>query len=263
MSILNHIVSSKGDVFHFQGKKVEDMSKFFVESRISKHVIRNIPEVSNYSSILRYVNDTLSYIYRVNSERVSLTEKNKGGTYPSSSFTVTTNLEVVGEYENIEQKKKEFFTIKKSSQFLMQCLIEAGKGSTYFKLESIDKVKDKDKFPKIPKKEIEEKGSYAKALFSILDEDIALNECREFPKGWFWITYNPFTVQLKNEKFELNSTHRVRYLSYITKYIENVSNLSSNPDFSLEERQGLIQRYELFLFEILEEYFDIEDIKLI
>ena len=126
----------------------------------------------------------------------------------------------------------------------------------------MDKVKDKERFSKIYERVIKESGGYEEAKFSLLGKDLALNDCIEFPKGWFWVLYNPFKIELKRDEFELSDSHKVRYLAYMTKYIENVSNLASSYKFSVQERNKLIQGYELFLFEILEAYFDIINVKI-
>jgi hypothetical protein len=262
-NISSYVVNNEGVVLNFQGKKIKDAPKFFVDDKqLPKGVIRDITEVSKFPYILRYMNDILNLMFEMKNEKISLTEKNKGGTYPSSSFTITTNFEKVWEYKRKEQVTKRVFTIKKSSQFLIKCLSEAGKGSTYFNIDNVDKVKDTENAHKISEKEIEKAGGYEKALFSTLNNDRALNECVKFPKGWRWIIYSPFKIVLKEEELKLSDNHKIRYVSFVTKFIENASNLSSTYEVSSKERKELILKYELFLFEILEEYFNIENVEI-
>jgi hypothetical protein len=209
------------------------------------------PEIYKYAMLVRatssmsVLHQAISYYLELNYtaelERISRTEKNKGGDFRSSAYTVTAGL------SKIQKTPAE---IKKDLKYISGYLYTLKGSSTSFMNHILDKH-----------------DSFVRAYISgedinkleHLKEDRNIYQCVSIPnKEPCVLMLNSIRIKgLRITPFELDSLDKSLYLSHLTKFMEILGNFAIQGE--LEYR---IILYEMYLFYILNKYFkyDVEEL---
>jgi hypothetical protein len=183
--------------------------------------------VKHYPSLLQMVNYMIESLYRVNIERISITEKNKGRDYSSSSYTVTTNIieDIINPSLNSIWLNKRYDLINSSNELLKNISEEDIK---YFKdpIIDIEGIEDTE-----------------------LNKSIFISGVR-YRIQFYEI--KPTGLNVGN--FKLDAMEQSIYLSQVTRFMEMFGNVILNFN-------EYIQVYEFWLWKIFKKYFKYEIIR--
>lgn len=216
-----------------------DFQEKFFNQIIDFHLDTLAPAIINSSVLHKVLNHLIEMFYKVNIVRVSRTEKNKGGDYPSTAYTITAGLESLGEYippGECERKSHMLdgfvFTLKGASINFLQNIIQ---NQVHF-INKFYSVNDKEFISQVLKKDTQ---LYQFIVYNKVDCCVQFNLIK--------------IVRLKKEVFELNALDQAVYLSFVTKFMEMLGNYMISGEFDTQ-----LTSYELFLLSILDKYFEYE-----
>jgi hypothetical protein len=223
-----YYVSSEGILKNTDEKVITDELFFCNSSKLKNSMLHQV--VKSYSLLHQALNSLIESTYRVNIERVSRTEKNKGGEYSSSSFTITAGLENIEDGEALKKFREVLYTLKGSSVKFLNDVIKNGSKIIrgYFNIDE----------------ELLKKDTH---LYQKIQEVNSLPSIMRFSP----ININRLLKDRYDKKFKLDAMDQAIYLGYATKFMEMFANYMLQTEVNY-----YFSNYEFWLFSLLEKYFN-------
>jgi hypothetical protein len=214
---------------NLKGSKDKLKTLFFNSFEVAPFSILSV--VGQFSNLHQAMNHLIESTYKVNLTRVSRTEKNKGGDYSSNAYTVTADVNYVGDRNNNENLRSfltKLYTFKGSSTNFLKTIIKSE--SKY-----IDRYYSEDELDS-------ELFSKDYALYQYVPD------LMDSPKI---LQYTPIDIDglRRGEDFKLDIMDQSIYLSFITKFMEMFGNYIVQSDLVF------YSNYEMWLFSVLNKYF--------
>jgi len=237
--------NEKGIVMSAEDKEIT--KAIFPPMPIKPDLNARMDFVGTLPVLLQLVNKIIEMQYDVRPDNITLTEKNKGGEYSSSAFTITTIMEILtdAEYAIDGYLTESSFTFKGAPFWFIKEMFSYATAATPIDVENATNK---------PFMEMVEKDHWLVDV--IRDPDAGTD---------FLTEYRPFALTPKGESKGLNldSVDKVRYQAFMTKYMELDcnQNIFQSAEVTQRERTFLIQRYAWFLLALLEKTFKIEFIE--
>lgn len=219
-------VNGDGELQDSEGREVNLKTKFFDASKVAPFSVLAI--VGRFSNLHQALNHLIESVYKVNITRISRTEKNKGRDYASSAYTVTADLDYIGDPND-----------KKLKDFITQLYTFRGASINFFN------------FIKEHLECINESYSIKDFDVSLYSKDYALYHYLE-ESDRIILQLNPIEVYGLREvdSFKLDSMDQAIYLSFITKFMEIYGNYAINNEVSY-----YYNNYEMWLYSVFNKYF--------